>query len=65
MVHSLRNYFKSPYCPPFYVLLLYSSGTSGSWLDHIRYHAANPASAANHVAHRTCPVGCLRTAIMS
>lgn len=33
------------------------------WLDHIRYQAANPAKAANQVAHRTCPVGCRRTAM--
>lgn len=42
-----------------------SQQQSGWWLDHIRYHAANPASAANQVANRTCPVGCRRTAIAS
>lgn len=30
---------------------------------HIKYQAANPANAANHVANRTCPVGCRRTAM--
>lgn len=43
----------------------HSSRASGRSLDHIRYHAANPASAANQVANRTCPVGCRRTAIAS
>lgn len=44
---------------------LHSSRVPGWWLTHIRYHAASPASAANQVANRTCPVGCRRTAIAS
>lgn len=54
---------QSPYFPSFQ----HSSALTAPelWPDHIKYHAASPAKAANQVANRTCPVGCLRVAMTS
>lgn len=50
---------------PVTVLFSHSSRVADGATDHIRYHATSPAKAANQVANRTCPVGCLRAAMAS